>query len=193
MSLFTQKHSYHEFEKTHFSLSLMFFVCHFFMIFPFCLSYFSVQTKIQFDGFYVYVFFLRTTDKNKNIFHISHIFLSQRNINHIFISHIFRNIPKKKTENLHLFKPSNIDNLYRKIKYWVVSFFHVFFYSFSSSSFMNVLFYTYKYIYILFNVQPLQMHDSICFTIFFFVWYFLKSSDGSVTNGSRKFCYIIDS
>ena len=96
MSLFTQKHSYHEFEKTHFSLSLMFFVCHFFMIFPFCLSYFSVQTKIQFDGFYVYVFFLRTTDKNKNIFHISHIFLSQRNINHIFISHIFRNIPKKK-------------------------------------------------------------------------------------------------
>ena len=35
------------------------------------------------------------------------------------------------------------------------------------------------------------MHDSICFTIFYFVWCFVKSSDGSVTNGSRTFFVIL--
>lgn len=123
----------------------MFFVCHcIFYVFLLPLIFFGANNKkIQFDGFCVCVcMFFCVAPTKKNIFHISHIFLSQRNINHIFISHIFRNKhTTNKNENLHLFKPSNIDNLYRKIKYWVVSFFFIFFLHlpFSSSSFMNVL------------------------------------------------------
>lgn len=117
-------------------------------------------------------FFLRSTDKNKNIFHISHIFLSQRNINHIFISHIFRNKQRTFTYSNHQI----LTICTEKSNTGLLAFFHVFFFIHFPPLHSWMCYFIHININIYFFVQCSTSSNAWFYLLynFFFVWYFCK-------------------